>query len=409
MTQADVAGGEFTTAFISQLENGYSRLSLHAAQVISSRLGVTIADLLGEGPLSTKHQEVRLLEAEQELAAGNAKQASALAGEFKATGPLRARILRLRGRALFALDRPREALPVLHDAVSEFRATDQADMAARTLFDIALCHARLDESEEVILSALECERALRTGELVDRTMELRVRSTLAAAYVRRGDFEAGDLQAERAIALARDVSDREALSSLYASLARSEQDRGRLDPALRFWERSLGELEALGREHAVAETWNSVANLRLSRGQTREAQEALSRADELSSSLGHTRLRPWLDVTRARLHLAKKKYAEAHQLAGAVAADKQQSGRVRAEAQALVAEALAGQGAPFDRVRKAYEAALALAGREPAGTRARILRRYADALEDAGDPRGAARVLREALELVRPDHAARIA
>src|SRR3954462_5821580 len=352
MTQADVANGEFTTAFISQLENGYSRLSLRAAQVLSSRLGVTITDLLGDGPLSSKHQEIRLLEAEQELAACNAKHASSLAADLKATGPLRARILRLRGRALFALDRARDALPILHEAVADFRATGQADMAARAMVAIALCHARLDESEGVILNALECERALRAGEPVDRTMELRVRSTLAAAYVRRGDFEAADLQAERAIALARDVSDREALSSLYASLARAEQDRGRLDPALRFWERSLSELDALGREHAVAETWNSIANVRLARGQTREAQEALSHADELARSLGHARLRPWLDVTRARLHVARRKYGDAEQIAKAVVSDRQQPGRVRAEAQALLAEALSSDGAPLDRVRK---------------------------------------------------------
>ena len=407
MTQAELAGGEFTTAFISQLETGYSGLSLHAAQVLSSRLGVTIADLAGDGPLASRHDEARLLEAEQELAVGDAPRASTLASELKASAALRARILRLRGQALFAMDRPRDALPLLHDAVADFRARGQADMAARTLFDIALAHARLDESEEVILNALECERALRSGELVDRTVELRVRSTLAAAYVRRGDFAAADLQAERAIALAKDVVDREALASLYATLARTEQDRGRFDPALRYWERSLAELEALGREHAVAETWNNLANLRLARGQVRDAQEALSRADELARALGHRRLRPWLDVTRARLALVRRRFSDAQQLAAALAGDRGNPGRVRAEAQLITAQALAGSGAPFPRVRTAFEAALDLAQREPAGGRARILRHFADALEASGDARGAAKVLREALDLVRPDHTAR--
>jgi tetratricopeptide (TPR) repeat protein len=90
------------------------------------------------------------------------------------------------------------------------RAFAAHDLAARSLFDLAVAHARLDESEEALLAALECERALTAAELVDRTLELQVRALLASAYARRGDFAAADLQTERASALATEVSSSEA-------------------------------------------------------------------------------------------------------------------------------------------------------------------------------------------------------
>jgi tetratricopeptide (TPR) repeat protein len=127
----------------------------------------------------------------------------------------------------------------------QLRAAGAVDTAAGTLYDLAFAHARLDETEEAILNALECERALKAGELTDRTVELELRSMLASLYLRRGDFAAGDLQIERALQLAEDVSSRKARAALYASWAKAEQERGDPARATGFWERSLRELQGL--------------------------------------------------------------------------------------------------------------------------------------------------------------------
>jgi tetratricopeptide (TPR) repeat protein len=190
---------------------------------------------------------------------------------------------------------------------------------------------------------------------------------------------------------------------LYATLAKTEQERGDFDKATRLWRRSLDELDSLGWEQPVAETWNNLALVFRERNMPREARDALSRATQLAISTSHHRLRPWLELTRAQLVLDENKHAESEVIATAVIQDRSAPARARAEAQLILAEALADRKVPGQRIRKCFEDALVLAANQPAGVRARILRRYADALEAQGDLRGSVVRLREALELVRPE------
>ncbi len=403
LTQAELAGTDLTKGYVSQVEGGQSRLSLRAAQLFAARLGVGVADVLGE-TATPRHDELRLLEAEQELAAGSPQVAQRLVKDLRPEGPLRARVLRLRGRASLALDRAREAIKPFTEAIAEFRRNAQHDLAARTQYDLAIAHARLDQTEEAILYALECERAIAAGVLVDRTLELQIRTLLASVYVRRGDFEAADLQAERALELAQDVTSREARAQLYAGLARAEQERGKPEEALALWQRSLAELEALGREHAVAETWNNLALVHLERGAPRRTREALSHATELAERLGHEKLLPWLSLTRARLALLEGRVADATSAASEALKDPRATPRCSAEAQFVLALSLEAAHASPERIRAAFDKALAEAEGQPPGARVRILRHYAHALEATGDLKGSLKRLHEALDLVRPEH-----
>jgi tetratricopeptide (TPR) repeat protein len=402
LTQAQLAGEDFTKAFISQLETGTSKLSLRAAQLLAGRLGVPVSDLLeGTSNAHVQHEAI-LAQAERELASGSPEFALRMLREMRPGDADRGRALRLQGRALFALDKPRDALKFLNEALAEFRGRGQADIAARTLYDIALAHARLDESEEGLLTALECGRALRAGDVVDRTLQLQVRTFLASTYVRRGDFAAADLQIERALELAKDIGNREAQAALYASLAKSEQDRGNLDRAVDYWQQSMSELENLGREHAVAETWNNLALVYVARGQTRKAREAAARAGDLGEALGHRRLQPWLEITRAKIALQEQKYPQAEHIALAVSRNEASPLLARAEALIVVARALVGLRAPITRISRAFDEALEAASQQPGGTRARVLRMYADALEAAGETKKALQRMQEAMNLIRP-------
>ncbi len=401
LTQKQLAGDEFTKAFISQIETGFTRMSLRAAHVFSARLGVSVTDLL-DAEHSDRQQQAGLLQAEAELAAGSPEVALKLTLERKATGPDRARLLRLRGRALLKLDRAREALAPLNEAMTHFRAAGQLDLVGRVLYEIALAHARLDESEEAILSALECERAIKAGEVIDATLELQVRTLLASAYVRRGDFASADLQIGRALKLAEDVTSREARAALYSSLAKSEQERGDFEKATRLWRRSLDELESLGWEQPVAEAWNSLALVYRDRAMPREARAALSRAAAIAEETAHHRLVPWIALTRAKLLVDEHKDAEAEEVAAGILRDHALSNRARAEAQLVIAQVLYSRRAPLSRVRKAFEDALTLAAEQPSGFRTRILRKYADALEARGELKESVQRLRQALDLVRP-------
>jgi transcriptional regulator with XRE-family HTH domain len=402
LTQHQLGGDDFTKGFISQLERGHCRLSLHAARVLAARLDVAVGDLLTETGTRDRQHELMLLQAEREFAAGSPESALRLAEGLRVSGTYRGRALRLRGRALLALDSARLALEVLEEAATDFRGRGNLDLAARTLYDIAIAHARLDETEEALLTALECERALRAGEVVDRTLELQVRALLASTYVRRGDFEAADNQTERALVLAQDVTNREAQAALYAGLAKSEQDRGNLERAAGYWSRSLTELEHLGREHAIAESCNSLALVYLARGLRPQADRMLARAETMATALGHPRLQAWLVITRSKAALSDKRYAQAQQLAESVTGNSNAAPRARAEAFVIVARAVKARGAKPELVRWAFERAIEAARDQPPGTRARILRQCADALESSGDAVGALRRMREAFDLIRP-------
>lgn len=51
MSQKELAGSDFTKGFISLLETGRTRSSLRAANILASRLGVAVADLMGPQPV----------------------------------------------------------------------------------------------------------------------------------------------------------------------------------------------------------------------------------------------------------------------------------------------------------------------------------------------------------------------
>ncbi len=65
MTQAQVAGADFTKGFVSQVESGKSRISLRVAAIIAQRLGVPITLLLAEDdvPQGEISVEAKLLSA----------------------------------------------------------------------------------------------------------------------------------------------------------------------------------------------------------------------------------------------------------------------------------------------------------------------------------------------------------
>lgn len=406
MTQAELAGPDFSKGFISLLETGRTRISLRAGQIVARRLGVSVTDLLGDSTLKDERQaEFLTLRAEQELAAGRAAAALEIAAALERQAPegiLRVRIKRLRARALIETDRSRESVRLLDEARRDFERLARPDLVARTLFDLARAHARLDEPGEALSYALSAEQALLRGDVVDRTLELQIMRILVNIYERLGDYGSAALRGERALAIAEDVADPDALAKLYSSLALTRFEQKDIESAITYAKRALGLYETLGQKVAVAETWNTMAWLHVQHGHFSKAEEALGRAESAAKDAQADRIQPWIQSTRADLALARRDHARAVALAEAVAATPNIRPALRAQVLLTKARAIAAQRVPPARLRSAFEDALAAAKAEPAAIRARLHAAYAEALSERDLIRDAFEQQRQAWELSRP-------
>lgn len=404
MTQAALAGPDFSKGFISLLETGRTRISLRAAHILAGRLGVDVTDLLAAPTSDQQDLEFMVLRAEQSLRAGETKTAIDIAAKWapKASGVLRGRLLRLQARALIESTRSPEPIKLLGEALRTFRSLGAKDQAARTLFDLARAHARADAPGEAVRYALEAEQAIERGDVIDRTLELDIDQLLAAAYVVLGDMASAQSRAERGRALAEDIADPSAVARTYQSLALSRFEEGDKEAALAYARKSIELFDSVGQHEKVAEMWNTLGWLFVKREQYGKAAEALGRAERMATEQRLPRLAGWITLNRAALALARGNAADARRLADEAAATEPPSPRLRARALLLRARAVAAGDAPLAQVKKAFEEATVAHKAESPREQARAHEAYADALAERNETAEAFAEARAALHLVGP-------
>jgi tetratricopeptide (TPR) repeat protein len=404
MTQAALAGDDFTKGFISLLETGRTRVSLRAAEILAQRLGISAAELIAGGA-GKVDLELVLLRAEQQLSAGRAVEAIDVLQRLanKATGALRARALRARGRALVEAARPREGLVLLEEAGRAFEALNQREFVIRTIYDRALAYAHLNEPGNALALALECDAAMTAGGFVDRTLELQVRSLLATTFARSGDLESADLQAERALRLAEDVVNPDALGSLYSTLSYARQRQNDLSGAMAYARKGLAVYEELGRDRAVGQMWHNVATIYIDRRQYNKAAEAIERSERIAKQAKLPTLEARLLTTRGDLAAARGRWEEADSFARAGSEHPGASAYTRSRGFVLQARALAARRGPMSRIRPIFQQAVSSLRDEPARIQAEVHEAFASILADRGEWREAYEQARTVVELVRPD------
>lgn len=404
MTQAALAGPDFSKGFISLLETGRTRISLRAAHILAARLGVEVTDLLSAPTTDRQDLEFMLLRAEQELRAGHAKVASEIAEKWtkKSSGILHARFQRLQARALIETTRSPAIVKLLDEAIRTFRSMGAKEFVARTLYDLARALYRLDSPGEALKYALDAEQAIQRGDVIDRTLELEIHQFLASVYFMLGDPASMEIRAERARAIAEDAADPAALAKLYGSLALTRYEQGDKEAALAYARKSVDLYNTLGQEQKAAETWNTLGWLFVQREQYGKAAEALDRAERMAEEHNLPRLMGWITLNRGALALAKGNSDEALRLAEDAAKTDSPSPRLRGRALLLRARAFAASDAALPQVRKAFEDAIAAHTTETAREQARAHQFYADALSERKQAAEAYAEARKALELVGP-------
>lgn len=402
MTQAALAGADFSKGFISLLETGRTRISLRAAHIFANRLGVEVTDLLAAPTTDRQDIEFMLLRAEQELRAGQHRVAAEIAATWtkKATGVLRARFQRLQARAMIETTATPETIKLLDEALRSFRALGAKDFVARTLFDLARAHAKLVAPGEAVSFALQAEHAVERGDVIDRSLELEIHQLLAAMYHGLGDGASASIRGERARALAEDVADPTAVARLYQSLSLTRFEEGDKEAALAYARKAVDLFETMGQRAAVATTWVTIGWLFAQREQYTKAAEALDRAEQFARELNLPRVKGHVTLNRGAIALARGDSGKARELAEAAAdAD---GPRLKSRALLLRAKAIAAGDAPVAQVKKAFEEAIAAHKDENAREQARAHQAYADALSTRNQDKDAYAQARKALELVGP-------
>ena len=405
LTQEQLAGPDFSKGFISLVETGRTRASLRAAQILATRLGVVVSELMVAS--SDRQQlgfEVDLTHAEGELRAGRPDRTLDLLRPLRPRlmGLIAGRADRLAGLALLAQRSTHDAITRLEAARSAFLAVGERQLSLRTTFDLARAYGRADAHGRSLALALEVDHGISSGDVIDRTLELQVDAYLASKFVTIGDPVSADIYAERARALADDVSDPHALAHLYMTLAITRQEQGNLDAALDYARRSVKAYDDLGDRPQVGSAWNTMGWVYVQRGHYGKAEEALGRAERIAGELGDQRLLAYVMQTRAELELARGNAATAIKLAEQSAALPEIAPRCRGLSLLVRAQAIAATDATLATVQKAFDQAIGELAQEGQALTARAYRAYFDVLLARGSFKDAATQAQRALALLHP-------
>jgi len=398
LTQARLAEGRYTKAYISALEKGLAKPSLAALNFIAERLALPPAHFLRDSEPAWSR-----LEADLHLASGDwLKAADAYEALLeRETHPIRrAEIGRALAEAWCRLERPADAVRVAGPAVAAFDAAGLPMEAARARYWLssALYQAENDTEARSILQALLDQ--VRGGLKVEPDFETRLLISLAAIDGRGGQPKRSLTYLEEARGLVDALDDRRRAAFLV-SLAIGYREGGDMEAAIGLANQAIARYRDLEADREIAVLENELALTHLALGATKRALAHALLAEERLVRLGDDRGRAHVIETRAQIALAAGDPAEAADLAAEALALAETTGNRKAAVSAglTLGRARARGGDPIAAIA-AFEGAATLAREHGRVSQLReILTEWADLRAAEGDAKGAFELSREALQL----------
>ncbi|MGH2464225.1 MAG: tetratricopeptide repeat protein, partial [Candidatus Limnocylindrales bacterium] len=398
LTQAELAEGRYTKAYISALEHGLAKPSMAALGFIASRLGISAASLLGAGaPAWTR------LEADLRLASGDwlaAVDAYSALLEGETDRSRQAELWRGLAEASCRLERSSDALQYATAAASAFAALGRpADaFAARYWASYALLPQGNEREARSILRALLDQ--LRGGLVVEPGFTVRLLIAMAMVDSYAGQPAQSLSYLDEARALVGDLDDRRQATFL-TSLAISYREHGDLEAAIGLANQALARFAAAEGDREIAVLENELALTHLGLGSTERARSHAALADERFQRLSDDFGRAHVVESKAQIELAAGAPAAAAELAAEARELADRTGNHKAYVSA---------GLTLARAHRALgDLAGAAADLERAAERARlhqrtaqlrtVLTEWADLLASEGDVGAAYELTREALAL----------
>lgn len=315
LTQAQLAEGRYTAAYISALERGLAKPSMAALTFLSDRLGVAVPDLVAEERPAASRLEADLL-----LAAGDFPQAvhryDALLETVGDDRRHRAEILRGRAEALHRLGRGREAIRSAAEAAELFDALSAAADAALARYWLAAAHYQEDNPAEARSILRELLDATRAGLVVAPDFRFRLLTQL-------GNVEAWDGHTERALTYmeeARTLIDQASLSqraAFLSGLALQYRRTGDLERAIRAGQEAMALYQAAVAERELASLEINLALVFIQIGNLDRAAQHLDDSRQIAGRLGDVRLDSDVADAEAQLALVRNDEAMARERAQA--------------------------------------------------------------------------------------------
>jgi tetratricopeptide (TPR) repeat protein len=284
LTQAQLAAGRYTKAYVSALENGLSKPSMAALGFFSTRLGIPMERLLAdEGPAWTR------LEADLLLASGDwhgAVDAFGALLEDDTPARVRAELLLGFAEASARLEHATEAVRAASEAESLFRSQGRLSEAAWATYWQA---SGLYELEQGAQAAALLERtldAIAAGLTVDPDLPVRMLIALAMVASRDDEPERALAYLEQARGRLGDLDERKRAVFLF-SLALSYHEVGDYEAAISTGTQSLARFraaeadrEAASLENELSLVYLALGNLGAARTHAREARQYFEREDD---------------------------------------------------------------------------------------------------------------------------------
>ncbi len=396
LTQAGLADGRYTKAYISALENGLVKPSMAALNYLAERLDIPATRFLEDhGPAWTR------LEADLRLAAGEWQAAADGYAELLEADPgptLRPELLRGLAEALCRLDRPNDALRAAAEAGTAFIALDRRADAALTGYWESFALYEIEQGDEAKLILQRILDEIAAGLEVEPDLTVRILIALAMNETRDDEPERALAHLERARSLVPLLDGRRRATFLF-SLALSYRELGDFEGAMTSGTQALAQFRAASAAFEVAALENELALVHLGLGNVARARAHAKSAREGFERLDNDRSLAHVTDTEAQIALADghpdealERGAEAVRLADA-------TGNRKARLSACLSIARARRAAgdlagASQTLQEAADSARAIGRRAQLQA---VLGEWADVRAELGDLEGAYRLSREAL------------
>ena len=285
--RAKAEGGEIDNSQLSRYEKGICYPSFDKLRVLASVFNVSVQAFSDVVDLEA-YEELKPLDGDPAaiVAEGNV---ALKAGEF--------------GQAFayyeFALDR-------LHDGTT----VDQDGLIAQTRVNLAMALSRLGK---LALAEQELRQALRGGPALTPTISARALLNLANLHADQGDLLLAEIEAEKALILAK-AGDQSILAArALHTLGRVLASRQRHLEAIEHYREAGTLYDACGEPHEAVRVRINVGDSYVALGKTREGIRLLRASLAEARSIGHRRLeaQAWSNLGEACLRASDPAQAQA--------------------------------------------------------------------------------------------------